>query len=368
MNIEALLAPISEESPCGENLEYDDVFLLLEQSIIGKAEQQFGDFVIPAEPPDWLEVEKQATTLLLSRTKDLRIIIALMHAWVETQGICGYAAGLTLLRQTLEHYWEEVWPRLEFDGEYDPLFRLNALADIEDGAPLSIKVQYSILLKSISQELSFREVCSLLDGSITEISGYTGGRTRLQDELKQQTDSPEISALAIIRDQVTALLDIIRQHLSAGHMPELSRFLRNLNTVIEFSALSGPATATSITPDNKGEPKSASVIKQATTRSSIDPSSIEQSSTDTAVPAGLSSLNWYGVEINNRDEARMLLEKAKTYFLTHEPSHPAPMMIDRIQRLIDRDFIDIIYDLAPEGLNQLAIIFGHTDNSDTDTN
>ncbi|MDE9448306.1 type VI secretion system ImpA family N-terminal domain-containing protein, partial [Xenorhabdus bovienii] len=60
MNIDALLKPISEESPCGEELEYDIEFMELENSLIGKVEQQFGDITIPAEPPNWLQVEKQA--------------------------------------------------------------------------------------------------------------------------------------------------------------------------------------------------------------------------------------------------------------------------------------------------------------------
>ncbi|WP_340608864.1 type VI secretion system protein TssA [Xenorhabdus bharatensis] len=359
-NIDALLAPINSESPCGENLEYDDDFLLLEQSLVGKTEQQFGDFLIPAESPNWLEVEKQATNLLLTRTKDLRIIIALMHSWVEARGLSGYADGLDLIKQTLERYWDEVWPKLEFDGDYDPLFRLNTLADIEDGSPLILKVQNSILLKNVLQELSFRDVYSLLDGSITEISGYTGGRTRLLKELKQQSSSPEISILVGIRDHITTLNELIRRHLPDHHAIEFSLLLKHLNTVIEFSLLKTPSSAEAPTTDsNKTAPASESVNKPVST-----------SVKNTVIPApsaDLSSFDWYEVEAHNREEVRMLLEKVKLYFITHEPSHPAPMMIDRIQQLIDRNFIDIISNLAPEGLHQLAIIFGYADNSGTNT-
>ncbi|WP_099137776.1 ImpA family type VI secretion system protein, partial [Xenorhabdus innexi] len=248
--------------------------------------------------------------------------------------------------------------RLEFDGEYDPLFRLNALADIEDGSPLTLKVERAILLKSVLQELSFRDVYSLLNGTITEINGYTGGRARLLKELKQQTSNPEISILVVIRDHITALTDLIQQHLSAGHAPEFSLLLKHLNTVIEFSLLKQPSTETPITGSDKAVPESASKKMKP----------VSAPSENTAVPlADLSPSSWYEVEAQNRDEARMLLEKAKLYFLTHEPSHPAPMMIERIQQLIDRNFVDIIYDLAPEGLNQLAIIFGHTNNPGAST-
>jgi type VI secretion system protein ImpA len=35
------------EQPCGENLEYDADFQAMEQAMQGKAEQQFGDTIIP---------------------------------------------------------------------------------------------------------------------------------------------------------------------------------------------------------------------------------------------------------------------------------------------------------------------------------
>ena len=85
MNIEEFLAPISPEKPCGENLEYDADFQIMNQASLGKAEQQFGDTIIPAEPADWNTVEKYATSLL-ARTKDLRVMLALTHAWTRRRG------------------------------------------------------------------------------------------------------------------------------------------------------------------------------------------------------------------------------------------------------------------------------------------
>ncbi|AOM40266.1 type VI secretion system protein TssA [Xenorhabdus hominickii] len=353
MNIDVLLEPISAELPCGENLEYDAEFIALEYSLLGKAEQQFGDVTIPEEPPDWIQVEKQSITLL-SRTKDLRIIIALTQSWLEIQGLCGYADGLDLLKQTLERYWEEVWPTLEFEGEYDPLFRLNVFAAIEDGSPFMLQAQHSTLLKNPSKELSLYEVYSLLDGSINEISGYTGGRTRLLDELKQQASVPEIAALIKIRDSILAILNIIRQKLSAGQVPELSKFLKHLNDVIKFCPSPQPTIDISEESSNQDEPETPPSMVQAKLSSAM-------------TSTNMTFIHWHDVEINNRDEARILLEKAKSYFVQHEPSHPAPMMIDRIQRLIDRDFIDIVYDLAPEGLNRLEVIFGRSGNIDSDS-
>ncbi|WP_340615737.1 type VI secretion system protein TssA [Xenorhabdus entomophaga] len=360
MNIDTLLAPISAESPCGEYLEYDGEFLALEQILIEKPEQQFGDVLIPAEPPNWIEVEKHATQLF-SRSKDLRIIIALTQSWLNIRGLSGYADGLGLLRQTLERYWEEVWPKLEFDGEYDFLLRLNTLAAIEDGSPCTIKAQRTVILKSVSKELSLQEVCSLLNGTVTEIKGYTGGRTRLIDELRQQTNNPEIMAMIAIREHLTALTDIIRHHLSNNHIPELPQFLKQLDTIIEFCPIHNAGIDISENAANTELPGSVPSIKQKTSTEQIT-----SPSTTITSPEKMPSFYWHETEASNRDEARILLEKAKAYFLKYEPSHPAPMMIDRIQRLIDRDFMKIIHDLSPESVSQLEIVFGRLNNPDVD--
>ncbi|PHM60144.1 type VI secretion system protein TssA [Xenorhabdus ishibashii] len=357
MNIDALLTPISVEFPCGEDLEYDVEFLSLEQSLIEKPEQQFGEVLIPAEPPNWIEVEKKAIHLL-SRSKDLRVIIALMQAWLNIRGICGYADGLSLLRQTLERYWEDVWPKLELNDEYDPLFRLNTLAIIEDGSPCTIKAQNSILLRSVSAQLSLQEICLLLNGTVTEIKGYTGGRTRLINELHQQPNSPEILAIITIHEQLTALVEIIRHHLSDNDIPELPQFLKQLDTIIGFFPMYKPGADIS---GHSGDTKTfGSELMQQN-------SATEQITSPTTIPESLEKqtfYHWQEIEISDRNDARILLEKAKIYFLQHEPSHPAPMMIDRILRLIDSDFINIIYDLVPEGLNQLESVFGRPNNLD----
>ncbi|MBD2810670.1 type VI secretion system protein TssA [Xenorhabdus sp. Vera] len=353
MNIDELLTPISAESVCGENLEYDDEFLTLEQILIEKPEQQFGDVIIPAEPPNWREIEKRAIHLL-SRTKNLNIIIALMQSWLNLRGLCGYADGLNLLRQTLENYWADVWPKLEFDGEYDYVQRLNTLAAIEDGSPCTIQVQNSILLRSGSDEVTFQEAYSLLSGTVTEMSSYTGGRTRLINELTQKPDHPEILAVIAIRDHLTALIEIIRHHLPDGNMPELPQFLKQLDTIIKYCSVPDSKTGYA---DNAERLNPASLTTQDT--------SMEQAM---ATLERKPSSYWQAIEASNRDEARMLLEKARIYFLTYEPSHPAPIMIERIQRLIDCDFMKIIHDLAPEGLRQLEIIFGRSDNSNLFSN
>jgi type VI secretion system protein ImpA len=130
---EALLTPIGEASPCGDDLEYDADFTALTTSAQGKPEQQFGDTVIPAVEPEWREVAEQSDALL-RRSKDVRPAVLLLRASTRLQGLAGFVAGLELLTGLLDKFWEGIHPKLDADDDNDPTMRLNALAPLGDEA------------------------------------------------------------------------------------------------------------------------------------------------------------------------------------------------------------------------------------------
>ncbi len=68
-------------------------------------------------------------------------------------------------------------------------------------------------------------------------------------------------------------------------------------------------------------------------------------------------------EINSRDEAMRVLDKVSDYFVRHEPSSPVPMLIRRAKRLVSKNFMEIVRDLAPDGLPQVEKIRGEGDDA-----
>ncbi|KAB8310352.1 type VI secretion system protein TssA [Erwinia endophytica] len=338
MNIEVLLAPISNDRPCGENLEYDADYMAMEQASAGKAEQQFGDTIIPAEPADWNKVERLASDLL-SRTRDLRVMLTLTRAWTQLRGLSGYADGLQLIKQSLLLYWEPLWPQLSDAGEYDPFYRINALAALGDKSALTSALRQAPLLRSASDQLSLRDACALLDGSKTECPEFPGGRARLMDEL-MRGEQPGIAAILRISEQLQTVRETLIEHLGESGIPEMEQLLKMVNTV---------AAACEVT-DLAALIPNASVEK--------DPRAVAAPVTG-SVPR---ETDWRHAQPTSRSDAQLMLEKVKQYFVQHEPSHPAPLMIERVQRMIEMNFMDIIRDLAPDGVHQLENIFGRRDN------
>lgn len=339
MSIDDFLAPISPEKPCGENLEYDADYQAMEQASQGKAEQQFGDTIIPAEPADWTTVEKLAVSLL-GRTKDLRVMLALTHAWTRRRGLVGYADGLLLVQQAISLYWEPLYPLLEEYGETDPFYRINALAGLGDKSELTSAVRSASLLRSNGDEISLRDAQALLDGSKTECPDYPGGRPRLLDELARG-DQPGIQAVVQINERLQTIRDLLTGYLGESGVPEMEQLQKTVGLV------ASACQATDIGSLLAG--REAADVGEA------------DGSAPVAAQAAPFVADWRSVQVTSRADAQLMLEKAKHYFAQYEPSHPAPLMIERVQRLIELNFMDIIRDLAPDGVHQLENIFGRRD-------
>ena len=130
-NLEALLAPIGDDSPAGDDQEYDPEYLALERAAAPKAERAVGDNVKAAEEPDWDKVAELAETVL-ARSKDVRAAVHLTTAWLRTSGMPGWNAGLGLIRGLLEHFWETVHPQLDAEDDNDPTMRVNSVVPLGD--------------------------------------------------------------------------------------------------------------------------------------------------------------------------------------------------------------------------------------------
>jgi type VI secretion system protein ImpA len=83
----------------------------------------------------------------------------------------------------------------------------------------------------------------------------------------------------------------------------------------------------------------------------VDPLSSDERSNATAAARATGA-------IASRDDAIRALDRVCEWIERNEPSNPAPLLIRRSQRLMSKNFIDIIRDLVPDGLNQIEKLAG----------
>ena len=62
--------------------------------------------------------------------------------------------------------------------------------------------------------------------------------------------------------------------------------------------------------------------------------------------------------IRSREDVIRVLDNACEYLARHEPSSPVPLLLQRAKRLMVKDFLQIIQDLAPDALSAVAKIGG----------
>jgi len=63
-------------------------------------------------------------------------------------------------------------------------------------------------------------------------------------------------------------------------------------------------------------------------------------------------------EVTNRADALRLLDLVCRYYQRYEPASPLSMLIERAAGLAEKNFLDIVRELAPDGLAQVQNVVG----------
>lgn len=129
LNIEALLAPIAPDNPCGEDLAFaPEVDEIARARLADDPSLEQGAWVTALKEADWKLVGKRCTLLLETRSKDLQLAVWLAEASAKTGGMRGLADGLTLVAALCERYWDGVHPQADEDGYERRIGNLSWLA------------------------------------------------------------------------------------------------------------------------------------------------------------------------------------------------------------------------------------------------
>jgi type VI secretion system protein ImpA len=335
IDVDSLLAPISDGAPCGPDLEYDSVFLALEEAAKGKPEQQFGDTIIPGEDPDWRQMQTLSRELL-GRTRDIRVAVHLLRASTRLQGLRAAAEGLQLVHGLLAQHWDHVHPKLDADDDNDPTMRLNALAPLVDGDNFIADLRKGGT--GGRNGVTGRDI-ELAFGKGQPPEGETfvpapGVLQALQDA--QANDDGLCQALAGMVDTAAAIDAIVsdKATVSGPEFRPLRLLLQALRDAAQ-QALGGGAVAGA----------------EGAEGSEGGDAAAGGAGGGVVVPGGLGALR-------SRQDAINTLDKVCQWIELNEPSNPAPLLIRRAQRLINMSFLEIIKDLVPDGVDQVTKLAG----------
>jgi type VI secretion system protein ImpA len=316
---EKLLTPISAERPAGEFLRYEGTYDRIREA---RREDDptltQGIYKKDLKKADWKLVESICVDTLASRSKDLQIAAWLMEAWLRLYGFAGGRAGLQLLAELLESYWEHVHPQL---SEGNPEDRTGTFVWVNE--------KLSVLLRLIPitdpqandlQPYSFAdwESASRLDQlaqrdsqalSEAEAAGHVT-LTRFQASAMLTPTSFYVELFDELTDAAHAceVLDEVLEEKFGPHSPGLQRFKDTLSAIrhlISNMLHVRPEEPLAEAPDEQ-LPRAAA-----------------------AADSELGPEIWSTQPIRSRAEAYWRLTEAAEYLLRTEPHSPTPYLVKR---------------------------------------
>jgi type VI secretion system protein ImpA len=248
----------------------------------------------------------------------------------------GLAAGLELIHGLLDRYWDGLHPLLEADQDGDPTERLNALAPLADPDTVIKDLRDTLLINSREHgQLRAREV-EVATGRLAPAGTAGVGSAKTLGEIHAQIaaafagDRAVPSALREARERVLAIDALVVDRVGADRAIDLKPLAQCLESLLEAcdAGLGVPSTPARDAP----APQAGTAV--AGTRLSVDG------------------------QIATREEAVRVLDLVCNYLEKHEPSSPAPLFIRRAQRLITKNFVEIVKDLMPDSLSNLEKLAG----------
>ena len=120
----SLLTELNGKS--GENLEYDNLYLGLEELAVPVEAQEIGDTVGEGRDADFRTLAKNCLKLW-ERTRDLRVAAYYTVAACCNEGLEGLHQGLEMVAYLIDNLWDEFYPQLDPDDDNDPTERINIL-------------------------------------------------------------------------------------------------------------------------------------------------------------------------------------------------------------------------------------------------
>jgi type VI secretion system protein ImpA len=338
INIDDYLKDIEPDNVCGDDLQYDPAFIELEQAIKGKPEQQMGDTLVEAEPPNWRDIKKLSESLL-TRTIDLRVFICYLRALAALDGFSGLQDGLALIKAAVEKHWDSIHPQLDPDDDLDPTERVNVLMSLCDYDTILRLLQQTPLVESKSLgKFNFRDI-SIASGKSTATSHEKVVSQATIDGAIQDGELDHLKqtflAVSTSLDDLNQLETVVTNYVGVSEAPSFA----DLRAFLKESK--------------------AFLANALETRGVGDEGIVDEVGTEDEVGHGavVAQKSISGI-INNNQDVIKTLNLVCDYYKKHEPSSPVPMFIERALRLVGKNFMDALNDIAPAGIDEAKLILG----------
>jgi type VI secretion system protein ImpA len=321
---EGLIEPITLEKPCGDNLEDTellasfDSYRLFGQSrpLDAPAEPDEKRVPKPANSPEWIEIRDKSSEAL-RKSKDLRLLAHLGAALLRTDGVPAFTATLNVASQWLETYWSQVYPLVDEDA----ILRRNALNCFADPMAIVDRLRRAPLVSSRQHgTFSMRDI----DIATHQQPPAEGDSPADENQITAAFDAMPLEELSLLHDSVA---------LAAAAVRKVDTAMRE-------------AAGSEATPSF--EPLTAQLAKMNLwLRTRVAARTGAAEGADAGAEAGGAP---FGGAVKSRQDVVRSLDAIAAFYRQAEPSSPIPLLLERAKRLVSKDFLEVLADIAPDAL------------------
>jgi type VI secretion system protein ImpA len=327
LDLDELLAPVSEDDPAGPDLAYDNDRMELEQSFEVEVSIDASGVDAQGSDVDWRRIIGQIVDQS-GKTKDIWLAVYLCRAGALSGSLETVEVGAHYLAGLLENYWPTLHPQLDeygFQGRKGPCDSLTANSQFIN--PL-------------------RRIILLRHPRLGEYSGHDFERFR------QNADGEDgwgmfRAALEDVGDE--GLREILER------LDRILDGLKRADAVLTANAEGGTATNFRPTYDALGEIKRSVQAFVSDSPAADEGAAGAGDEGDGGAPAAHGG-GGGGPSVSGRLETRedvvRTLDALCDYYRRREPAHPAPILLQRAREWVYQDFLELLADIAPGGIDE----------------
>ncbi|WP_330982229.1 MULTISPECIES: type VI secretion system protein TssA [Enterobacterales] len=329
-----LLQPVSGGAPCGENLEYDPAFLLLQAKLQPRLGAEYGEFVEVTDPVNWAEVERDCHALL-AKSRDIRLLVTLMRCRLRVVGLSALAEGLQALLALLQQWPDDLYPQLLDEGEFEPLLRANALNELEDAYGLINDLRQHALPRAVGMQCAIRDLEKAFAIPRDENALPEATVRAMQNEWREKGYA-EMVAVGVAQSTLIALSSTLCQSLGDA-APVFSK----LKQILDLFTGAVPPCVETPASESKEDALPQAVAETATV----------QGVPETAVPQVQAVV--HNPDIASRAQALAWLKEVQAWFVAAEPGSPIILLLEFAIKTSGKSFTELMQLLPVEIVSHL---------------
>jgi type VI secretion system protein ImpA len=321
LDVGALVAALSDDAPSGPDLYGDPD----RQAIEGAFDRSFGDDMAGEDETNWREVIDRILAQA-EQTRDIWLPVYMMRAAARKGDLEQIVDGARFLAALLEERWDDVHPQLEELGFIGRKTPCESLASFPDFLMPLQKTPF-IAHQRLGRYCGADFVRFADEGGAAENYGMFRA-------LLEETPVADIEAIAAnlvdLKDALKQVDVKLTDNADGDTGPNFAPTYQLLDQLVRAVRSFLPEPEPEVVEDG-GE------------------SSPGTRGADGSGPS-------FSGGINNRRDVERALDSICAYYAKHEPGSPVPFALRRAKEWISLDFMAVLEDIAPGGIDEAAKI------------